>query len=123
MGTYSKSVLLVDDNGADRELFTRELKRLGFDVIPTGSPEEAMAAVVRGNIGCLVTDQVMAVPGQELASVASGIRKDLCIVLLSGASGPREPVPANALFIEKDDRAGLRAAVLKCMEPWRKDLP
>ena len=121
MRTYSKSVLLVDDSGADRELFTRELTRLGFDVIPTSSPEEAMAAIMRGNVGCLITDQIMSVPGQELASLASGIRKDLPVVLLSGASGPREPVPANVLFIQKDDREGLRAAVLKCMEPWHKD--
>lgn len=123
MPRYSKSVLLVDDNPADRVLFGRDLSRLGFDVILTGSADEAMAAIVGGNIGCLVTDQVMAVPGQELASLASGVRADLGVVFLSGALGPREPIPAGAVFIQKDDRAGLRNAVMECMKAWRLDNP
>lgn len=123
MDRYSKSVLLVDDNPADRALFGRDLSRLGFDVILTGSADEAMAAIVGGNIGCLVTDQVMSVPGQELASLASGVRADLGVVFLSGASGPREPIPGGAVFIQKDDRAGLRNAVMECMKAWRVDNP
>jgi FixJ family two-component response regulator len=120
MARYTKSVLLVDDDPADRTLFSRDLRRLGFEVIQTGSPEEAMAAIVGGRVGCLITDQVMAVPGKELAAIASGVRKDLGIVFLSGASSRRESLPAGAVFIEKEDRAGLRAAVLKCMTAWRE---
>ena len=112
--------MLVDDDPADRALFSRDLRRLGFQVIQTGSPEEAMAAIVAGQVGCLITDQVMAVPGEELAAIASGVRKDLGVVFLSGASSRRELLPAGAVFIEKDDRAGLRAAVLKCMLVWRE---
>jgi len=119
MPRYSKSVLLVDDNPADRALFGRDLSRLGFHVILTGSADEAMAAIVGGNIGCLVTDQVMSVPGQELASLASGVRADLGVVFLSGAFEPREPIPAGAVFIQKDDRAGLKNAVIECMKSWR----
>lgn len=123
MPRYSKSVLLVDDNPADRALFGRDLSRIGFDVILTGSADEAMAAIVGGNIGCLVTDQVMSVPGQELASLASGVRADLGVVFLSGAFQPREPIPPGAVFIQKDDRAGLRNAVVECMKSWRVDEP
>jgi CheY-like chemotaxis protein len=123
MPHYSKSVLLVDDNPADRALFSRYLRRLGFDVLETGTANEAMAAIVGGNIGCLVTDQVMAVPGQELASLASGVRADLCIVFLSGAATPREPIPAKAIFIQKEDRDALKNAVVGCMKPWRTDSP
>jgi len=123
MPHYSKSVLLVDDNPADRALFSRFLRRLGFDVLQTGTADEAMAAIVGGNIGCLVTDQIMSVPGQELASLASGVRADLCIVFLSGAATAREPIPAKALFVQKEDRAALKEAVLSCMEPWRIDSP
>ena len=119
MVRYTKSVLLVDDDPADRALFSRDLRRLGFEVIQTGSPEEAMAAIVGGRVGCLVTDQVMAVSGKELAALASGVRKDLSVIFLSGASSRREPLPAGAVLIEKDDRAGLRAAVLQCMKAWR----
>lgn len=121
MPRYSKSVLLVDDNPADRALFSRDLSRLGFDVIPTGSADEAMAAIVGGTIGCLVTDQLMSVSGQELVNLASGVRADLGVVFLSGASEPREPIPPGAAFIRKEDRAGLRSAVLECMKPWRVD--
>lgn len=121
MPLYSKSVLLVDDDPADRALFGRDLSRLGFDVILTGSADEAMAAIVGGNIGCMVTDQVMSVPGQELASLASGVRADIGVVFLSGAFQPREPIPHGTVFIQKDDRAGLRSAVIECMKPWRVD--
>lgn len=123
MPRYSKAVLLVDDDPADRALFGRDLSRLGFDVILTGSADEAMAAIVGGNIGCLVTDQVMSVPGQELASLASGVRADLCVVFLSGALRQREPIPPGTVFIQKDDRAGLRNAVLECMKAWQIDKP
>jgi len=123
MPSYSKSVLLVDDDPADRVLFSRYLQRMGFDVIQTGTASEAMAAIVGGNIGCLITDQVMSVPGQELASLASGVRKDLCIVFLSGAAEAREPIPANAFFVQKEDRKALKAVVIGCMEPWRNDSP
>jgi FixJ family two-component response regulator len=119
MPHYSKSVLLVDDDRADRTLFTRDLQRIGFNVVATASAEEAMAAIVGGNIGCLVTDQVMSVPGQELASLATGVQGDLCIVFLSGASRPKETLPQDAVFVQKDDREGLRSAVLECMKPWR----
>ncbi|HKR86282.1 MAG TPA: response regulator [Terriglobales bacterium] len=65
MARHAKSVLLVDDDPADRTLFSRDLRRLGFEVIQTGSPEEAMAAIVGGRVGCLITDQVMTVPGKN----------------------------------------------------------
>ena len=123
MPRYSKSVLLVDDNPADRALFGRDLSRLGFHVILTGSADDAMAAIVGGNIGCLVTDQVMSVPGHELASLASGVRTDFGVVFLSGALEPSEPLPPGAVFIQKDDRAGLRNAVMECMKTWRIDDP
>jgi len=73
MARYSRSVLLVDDSPADRALFTRELQRAGFDVLATGSAEDAMSVIVAGGVGCLVTDEVMAVTGQELAAIAAGV--------------------------------------------------
>jgi len=119
MPSYSKSVLLVDDDPADRALFGRYLQRLGFNVIQTGTASEAMAAIVGGNIGCLITDQVMSVPGQELANLASGVRKDLCVVFLSGAIKAREPIPTGSVLVQKDDREALKQAVMGCMKPWQ----
>jgi FixJ family two-component response regulator len=114
-------VLLVDDDPADRALFGRDLSRLGFDVIQTGSADEAMAAIVSGRVGCLVTDQLMSVSGHELANLAAGVRADLGVIFLSGASAPREPIPEGTVFIQKDDRAALRNAVSDCMKAWRID--
>lgn len=102
MPRYSKSVLLVDDNPADRTLFGRDLSRLGFDVILTGSADEAMAAIVAGNIGCLVTDQVMTVPGQELASLASGVRADLGILCSCRVLWARGNPSRPALYLFND---------------------
>lgn len=114
-------MLLVDDDPADRALFSRYLQRLGFNVIQTGTADEAMAAIVGGNIGCLITDQVMSIPGQELASLASGVRRDLCVIFLSGAGKACEPIPAGTFFVQKEDREALKHAVIGCMGPWRRD--
>ena len=119
MARYSRSVLLVDDSPADRALFTRELQRAGFDVLATGSAEDAMSVIVGGGVGCLVTDEVMAVTGQELAAIAAGVRGDLCIVFISGAIERRPSLPPGAIFISKDEKARIVQAVADCMMPWR----
>lgn len=119
MARYSRSVLLVDDSPADRVLFTRELQRAGFDVLATASAEDAMSVIVAGGVGCLVTDQVMAVTGQELAAIAAGVRSDLCIVFISGATEPRPSLPPGAMFLSKDEKQAIVRAVTDCMAPWR----
>jgi DNA-binding NtrC family response regulator len=116
---YSKIVLLVDDDPADQKLFSRELERHGFRVIITGVPENAMAAIVGGGIGCLVTDQVMPIAGGgELAKLAAGVRGDLCIIIFSGAAEPKEPIPAGTFYVSKDEPGALVELVTKCMQRW-----
>ena len=116
---YSKSVLLIDDDPADRKLFARLLRRAGFDVIEALSADAAMATIVAGNIGCIVTDQMMPVSGAELAKAAQDARGDIGIVFISG--GARKPdLPYDAVFISKDDRDGLQSAVEECMVAWRQ---
>ena len=88
-------------------------------IVVTGSPDDAMAAIVSGNVGCMITDQIMAVKGQELAQIAAGIRKDISIVVFSGAPSPREPIPADAIFVAKDDVPKLIQTVTNCMDRWR----
>ena len=116
---YSRLVLIVDDDPSDRKLFSRELERHGLQVAATGSAEEAMAAIVDGKIGCLIADQVMTVRGQELAEIAAGVSRDLGVIVFSGAPHPRDPIPAGALFVSKDDLPKLIQLVTECMERWR----
>jgi CheY-like chemotaxis protein len=116
--TYSKSVLLIDDDPADRKLFSRLLRRAGFDVIEALNAEGAMATIVAGNVGCIVTDQVMPVSGAELARNAQGARADIGVVFISGGA-PKPDLPENAVFVSKDDRDTLVSAVKHCMERWK----
>jgi FixJ family two-component response regulator len=109
--------LLIDDDPADRKLFSRLLRRDGFDVIETFSADAAMATIVGGNIGCVVTDQVKPVSGPELARSVSGARADIGVVFISGGA-PKPDLPQDAIFISKDDREGLRRAVEDCMSRW-----
>jgi FixJ family two-component response regulator len=117
--SYSRSVLIVDDDASDRKLFWRELYNHGFPVVVTGSPDDAIAAVVGGSVGCLVADHMTAADGEQLAHIAAGIRSDISIVVFSGASEPRTPIPPGAIFVSKNDPQKLIRAVNKCMQRWR----
>jgi CheY-like chemotaxis protein len=118
MKAYTKTLLLVDDDPADRLLFSRELRRLGFDVFATGDPDKAMARIVSGDVGCVVTDQAMRVSGQELVELVRGIRSDIGMIFLSGSDYPSHPVPAGVPFVNKGDVARLLTEVEKCMSRW-----
>jgi len=118
MRKYSKAVLLIDDNADDLFLFSRELKKLGFKVVATSSAEQAMSAIVAGSIGCIVTDQVMPVPGSELVNLIYSVRGDIAAIFLSGAA-PQEPLPSGAAFVDKRDMEKLRTAVQGCMACWQ----
>src|SRR5579884_721527 len=91
MAGFSKLVLLVDDDPADLTLFSRELKKAGFEVFATSEPEKGMARLVAGDIGCIVTDQAMAVSGHELVQLVRGIRSDIGVIFLSGSEYPVSP--------------------------------
>jgi len=115
---YSKSVLLVDDNPADLQLFARVLRRNGFKVVATGEISEAMSAIVSGQVGCFVTDEIMAVTGRELAEMALGVRNDMGVIFLSGSPRPHITLPRGAVFVTKDSPERLVSAVQECMEKW-----
>ncbi|HEY0566080.1 MAG TPA: response regulator [Terriglobales bacterium] len=118
MPGFTKLVLLVDDDPADRALFSRELKKAGFEVFATGDADRAMARIVSGDIGCVVTDQAMSVTGHELVEIVRGIRSDIGVIFLSGADAPAQPVPPGVPFINKGDVARLLQHVGECMSRW-----
>jgi two-component system, HptB-dependent secretion and biofilm response regulator len=115
---YRKSVLLIDDDPSDRKLFARLLRNSGFDVVETPSVETAIALIVGGTIGCVVTDQVMPTNGQEVAKSVQSVRGDVGVIFLSGA-GPKKELPPDAVFVSKDDKDGLRRSVTECMVRWK----
>jgi len=99
-------------------LFSRELKKFGFNVVATTSPAQAMAAIVGGSIGCLITDQAMPVSGEEVVNIARNARSDVSVVFLSG-SPPKEPLPDGAMFVDKANLEALRTTVVTCMARWQ----
>src|ERR1051326_3805117 len=109
---YTKSVLLVDDNKADLLLFQRLLKKAGLPVIPTHQPEEAIAKIVGGGIGCVLTDQFMPLSGHELVQIAKGVRSDIGVVFISGADTTSQPIPPGAIFLSKSKSTAIVEAVL-----------
>lgn len=115
---YSKSVLLVDDDPADRKLIGRILRKGGFNVLEVGTVDAAMANIVSGRIGCVVTDQIMPISGLELARSAQQVHGDMAIVFISGGE-PRPDLPKNANFVSKGDFDSLVATVQGCMQKWQ----
>jgi DNA-binding NtrC family response regulator len=119
MRTPARFVLLVDDDPGDRKLFARYLAKLGLKVIATGDADKAMAQIVEGNVGCIITDQSMKPSGHELLQVVKSVRSDIQIIFLSGAEKPSRPLPPEIRFVRKSDTQELGDAVLACMERWR----
>lgn len=119
LGSFTKFVLLVDDDPADRKLFARFLWKLGLRVIATGDAEAAMQQIVAGNVGCIITDQCMQLSGHELVRIVKSVRSDIQLIFLSGAGEPSEPLPPEIRFINKSDKKALADAVLECMADWR----
>jgi DNA-binding response OmpR family regulator len=118
MPVFTKIVLLVDDDPADLALFSRHLSKHGLEVFATATPHTAIARLVSGDVGCVVTDQAMLVSGHELLGLVRGIRSDVAVIFLSGSDTPRESLPAGVPFINKRDVAGLVKEVLKHMSRW-----
>ena len=116
---YSKSVLLVDDSHSDLLLFKRLLEKAHFRVIATSNADAALSSIVSGDIGCLVTDQVMQISSQELLSLVRSVRSDVGVIFISGADAPREPLPPGIVFIRKHDKKKLIEMVASCMSKYR----
>jgi len=100
------TILLVDDDGAVREMARRFLVGLGYRVLEACDGQDALRVVheFRGPINMLLTDAVMPhMDGWTLSAEFSVVQPDAQIVYMSGyADGHShgEPV-AGALFLRK----------------------
>jgi signal transduction histidine kinase/ActR/RegA family two-component response regulator len=83
----NETVLLVEDEGAVRQLVRESLAELGYKVLESAEPEAALALCNRhqGRIDLLMTDFVMPqMNGGELASRVLAIHPETQVLIMSG---------------------------------------
>jgi len=88
-------VLLVDDSRVTREMMRRLLEDAGFSVSGVGSADDAMLALAREQVDCLVTDIEM--PGVDGLDLTRRLRNeseyaDLPIVVVSTLDRPSDRI-------------------------------
>jgi CheY-like chemotaxis protein len=101
----AKSILLVEDESAVRELVRSALEGQGHSVLQASEPAEALAlaTINAGAIGLVVTD-VTFERGSGLSLVEDLIERgvDLPVLYLSGLSEPPADLPGRrTLFLAK----------------------
>ena len=82
-----ETILLVEDEAANRRLGARMLEQLGYRVLVAGTPSRAMqlAEENAGEIDLLLTDVVMPeMNGRELAEQLRGRYPQLMLLFMSG---------------------------------------
>jgi CheY-like chemotaxis protein len=116
MKTTKPTLLVVDDDTAVLEISNALLQNLGFTVISTSDPLEALSLLQNNpEIDGLVSDYRMPVMnGEELAQAARTLRSKLPIFILSGSYPPErvsapwdgwilKGSPVRDLFARLDD--------------------
>ncbi len=104
----TETVLLVEDDGAVRQLMRAVLKNRGYDVIDAGSAEEAITLFQegQGRIDMLVSDVVLpGMNGDDLAYDLQSRVDSLAVLLISGyprgAIGMQHRLPSGTHFLQK----------------------
>jgi chemotaxis protein histidine kinase CheA/CheY-like chemotaxis protein len=88
-------VLLVDDSRVTREMLRRLLEDAGFSVTGVGSAEDAMTALLKADIDCLVTDiEMPEMDGLSLTRLLRDDRQhaDLPIIVVSTLDRPADRI-------------------------------
>jgi DNA-binding NtrC family response regulator len=103
-----ETILLVEDEPAIMKMTSMMLKRMGYEVIATGAPDEAsrLAREYKGCIDLLMTDVVMpGINGRDLASNLKSIYPNIKCLFMSGYTadiiGPHGVLDEGVHFIEK----------------------
>ena len=104
----SETILLVEDNEPLRELTRQMLEGLGYAVLDSGRPFEAIRTAERheGPIALLITDVVMPeVNGRLLAETLTAVRPEMKVLYISGytddARGEQGELEAGCQLLEK----------------------
>lgn len=107
-GAYgSETLLVVEDEGAFRNLLRDGLRSKGYDVLVASNGVDALrvAEDFQGEICLLVTDMIMPhMSGPELASALRKSRPDVAVLYMSGYTDDEvrdEPISSEVTLMQK----------------------
>jgi len=99
------SILIVEDEVLASEYLEFVLEKAGYEAIPAGSAEEAIAVLEhRDDVDLVVTDINLpgGLNGLQLAAVVRDCWPSINIIIVTGYSAPkREEIPSGSLFVPK----------------------
>lgn len=81
-----KCILVVDDDPGIRQIITRHLSNVGWDVVSAGTAQEALSAFTAGRFCAILTDVDLGdkPDGVEVAKRLLNQDPDLKVVIMSG---------------------------------------
>ncbi len=80
--TSSRTVLVVEDDAGLRAYLTDILEGQGYDVVASGSGEEALAAL--GSVKATLAVLDIGLPGMDGFAVAEHLAKDVPVIVVTG---------------------------------------
>ena len=99
------SILIVEDEVLTSEYLEFVLQEAGYEAIPAGSAEEAIAVLEhRDDVHLVVTDINLpgSLSGLQLAALVRDRWPTMNIIVVTGYSAPRsEEIPSGSLFVPK----------------------
>ncbi len=88
-------ILIVDDDQDQCDLLQLLVSKLGYAVVATTSPEEALDHVGRNSFDAILTDLEMSnMSGVELCARVAAARSDIPVILITGAGSMASAVAA-----------------------------
>ena len=83
--TQKPSILVLDDELAQRKILSMILEDTGYEVTPTGSPAEALQMLETSNFDLVLSDLVMPdMDGLQFLESARRLRPELVVVVVTG---------------------------------------
>ena len=99
------SILIVEDEVLTSEYLEFVLQEAGYEAIPAGSAEEAIAVLEhRDDVHLIVTDVNLpgSLNGLQLAALVRDRWPTMNIIVVTGYGAPRsEEIPSGSLFVPK----------------------
>ena len=118
------SILIVEDEVLTSEYLEFVLQEAGYEAIPAGSAEEAIAVLEhRDDVHLVVTDINLpgSLNGLQLAALVRDRWPTMNIIVITGYSAPRsEEIPSGSLFVPKPYSAQKMIEVVRRIEHLRR---